>query len=75
MTSTPLTPQREIPILRSFLPIVDWLPKYKYSWLHLGVLVDFFSKPVLDGYIVGVAINKMVGEICTGLPVFGLPRL
>jgi len=33
MTSTTLTPQREKRTLRSFIPIIDWLPKYSLSWL------------------------------------------
>ena len=31
--------------------------------LRLGVLADFFSKPVLDGFIVGVAITIVVGQL------------
>ena len=163
MTSTTLTPQKEKRTLRSFFPIIDWLPKYKGSWLRpdiiaaltvwalvvpeamayagiagmppeaglyaaplaligyaifgtskhlnvgpsstvaalsfsvvaglvavgsddfisltimlailvgimlvlagllrLGVLADFFSRPVLDGFIVGVAITIVIGQL------------
>ena len=31
--------------------------------LRAGVLADFFSKPVLDGFIVGVAITIVVGQL------------
>jgi high affinity sulfate transporter 1 len=31
--------------------------------LRMGVLADFFSKPVLDGFIVGVAITIVVGQL------------
>jgi high affinity sulfate transporter 1 len=31
--------------------------------LRAGVLADFFSKPVLDGFIVGVAISIVVGQL------------
>ncbi len=30
---------------------------------RLGVLADFFSKPVLDGFIVGLAITIVVGQL------------
>ncbi len=163
MTSVTITPLKEKRTLRSFFPIVDWLPAYKSSWLRLdfiaaltvwalvvpeamayagiagmpseaglyaaplaligyaifgtskhlnvgpsstvaalsfsvvagfavsgsgdfisltvmlailvgvmliiagllrlGVLADFFSKPVLDGFIVGVAITIVVGQL------------
>ena len=29
----------------------------------MGVLADFFSKPVLDGFIVGLAITIVVGQL------------
>jgi high affinity sulfate transporter 1 len=163
MSTTTITPQKEKRTLKSYFPIVEWLPKYKSSWLrpdliaaltvwalvvpeamayagiagmppeaglyaaplaligyaifgtskHLnvgpsstvaalsfsvvaglaaagsdefisltialailvgimliiggliraGVLADFFSKPVLDGFIVGVAITIVVGQL------------
>ena len=31
--------------------------------LRAGVLADFFSKPVLDGFIIGVAITIVVGQL------------
>ena len=31
--------------------------------LRAGVLADFFSKPVLDGFIVGLAITIVVGQL------------
>jgi SulP family sulfate permease len=31
--------------------------------LHLGVLADFLSRPVLDGFVVGVAISIAVGQL------------
>ncbi|MDX1437064.1 MAG: sulfate permease [Anaerolineales bacterium] len=30
---------------------------------RLGILADFFSKPVLDGFVVGVAITIVVGQL------------
>ncbi len=33
------------------------------GFLHLGVLADFLSRPVLDGFIVGVAISIAVGQL------------
>jgi MFS superfamily sulfate permease-like transporter len=30
--------------------------------LRLGVLADFLSRPVLDGFVVGVAITVVVGQ-------------
>jgi len=43
-------------ILVGFLLIIGGL-------LRMGVLADFFSKPVLDGFIVGVAITIVVGQL------------
>jgi high affinity sulfate transporter 1 len=141
MTTTTLTRQKSKRTLKSFFPIVDWLPKYKASllqpdiiaaltvWallvpeamayagiagmppeyglyaaplallgyaifgtsrqmnvgpsstvaalsfimtgvflligglLRLGVLADFLSRPVLDGFVVGVAITVAVGQL------------
>ena len=31
--------------------------------LRLGVLADFLSRPVLDGFVVGVAITVVVGQL------------
>lgn len=39
MTSTTLTPQKGKRTLRSFFPIVSWLPKYKISWLLFAFIV------------------------------------
>lgn len=33
------------------------------GFLRLGVLADFLSRPVLDGFIVGVAISIVVGQL------------
>jgi high affinity sulfate transporter 1 len=33
------------------------------GFLKLGVLADFFSRPVLDGFVVGVAISIAVGQL------------
>ncbi len=33
------------------------------GFLKLGVLADFLSRPVLDGFIVGVAISIVVGQL------------
>ncbi|MCP4359908.1 MAG: SulP family inorganic anion transporter, partial [Chloroflexi bacterium] len=33
------------------------------GFLKLGVLADFLSKPVLDGFVVGVAISIAVGQL------------
>ena len=31
--------------------------------LRLGVLADFLSRPVLDGFVVGVAISIVIGQL------------
>ena len=33
------------------------------GFLRLGVLADFLSRPVLDGFVVGVAISIAVGQL------------
>lgn len=33
------------------------------SFLRLGVMADFLSRPVLDGFVVGVAISIAVGQL------------
>jgi SulP family sulfate permease len=33
------------------------------GFLRLGVLADFFSRPVLDGFVVGVAFSILVGQL------------
>ena len=33
------------------------------GFLRLGVLADFLSRPVLDGFVVGVAITVVVGQL------------
>ena len=33
------------------------------SFLKLGVLADFLSRPVLDGFVVGVAISIVIGQL------------
>lgn len=38
MTVTTLRPQKTKHTLRSFFPIIDWLPKYKPSWLQLDLV-------------------------------------
>jgi high affinity sulfate transporter 1 len=38
MTTTTITPQKERRTLKSFFPIVEWLPKYKGSWLRFDVI-------------------------------------
>ena len=38
MTITTITPQKEKRTLKSFFPIVEWLPKYKSSWLRFDVI-------------------------------------
>ncbi|MEJ0096231.1 MAG: SulP family inorganic anion transporter [Methylocella sp.] len=41
------------------------------SWLHLGVVAAFLSKPILVGFISGVSISILVGQIgrLTGLRI------
>jgi high affinity sulfate transporter 1 len=34
-----------------------------FGFLRLGVLADFLSRPVLDGFVVGVAISIAVGQL------------
>jgi high affinity sulfate transporter 1 len=34
-----------------------------FGLLRLGVLADFLSRPVLDGFVVGVAISIVVGQL------------
>lgn len=38
MTTTTITPQKEKRTLKSYFPIVEWLPKYKASWLRFDVI-------------------------------------
>jgi high affinity sulfate transporter 1 len=38
MTTTTITPQKEKRTLKSFFPIVEWLPKYKGSWLRFDLI-------------------------------------
>jgi high affinity sulfate transporter 1 len=38
MTTTTITPQKEKRTLRSFFPIVEWLPKYQSSWLRFDLI-------------------------------------
>jgi high affinity sulfate transporter 1 len=38
MTTTTITPQKEKRTLKSFFPIVEWLPKYQGSWLRFDVI-------------------------------------
>ena len=38
MTTTTITPQKSKRTLKSFFPIVEWLPKYKASWIRFDVI-------------------------------------
>jgi high affinity sulfate transporter 1 len=38
MTTTTITPVKEKRTLKSFFPIVEWLPKYQGSWLRFDVI-------------------------------------
>jgi len=38
MRTTTITPQKEKRTLRSFFPIIDWLPKYQSSWLRFDLI-------------------------------------
>jgi len=38
MATTTITPQKSKRTLKSFFPIVEWLPKYKGSWLRFDVI-------------------------------------
>jgi high affinity sulfate transporter 1 len=40
MTTTTITPTKEKRTLKSFFPIVEWLPKYKASWLRFDVIAS-----------------------------------
>ena len=40
MTTTTITPQKERRTLKSFFPIVEWLPKYQASWLRFDVIAS-----------------------------------
>ena len=40
MTTTTITPTKEKRTLKSFFPIVEWLPKYKVSWLRFDVIAS-----------------------------------
>ena len=45
------------------LAIVTGIMLVLMGLARLGVLADFLSKPVLDGFIVGVAITIVVGQL------------
>ena len=38
MTTTTITPQKTKRTLKSFFPIVEWLPKYQGSWLRFDLI-------------------------------------
>ena len=40
MTTTTLRPQKTKRTLKSFFPIVEWLPKYQASWLRFDVIAS-----------------------------------
>jgi len=42
MTTTTITPQKTMRTLKSFFPIIEWLPKYKGSWLRFDLDVERF---------------------------------
>ena len=52
MTSTTLSPQREKRTLRTFFPVVDWLPRYKSAWLRY----DFIAALTVWALVVPVAL-------------------
>ncbi|MBE2220765.1 MAG: sulfate permease [Anaerolineae bacterium] len=53
----------EFILLTITLAIVTGLMLIAASFLRLGVMADFLSRPVLDGFVVGVAISVAVGQI------------
>ncbi|NJN54483.1 MAG: SulP family inorganic anion transporter, partial [Anaerolineae bacterium] len=52
----------EFLLLSITLAIVTGLFLIISSFLRLGVMADFLSRPVLDGFMVGVAISIAVGQ-------------
>jgi SulP family sulfate permease len=41
------------------------------GWLHLGVLANFLSRPMLVGFLVGISISLIIGQITrfTAVPI------
>ncbi|MFO7680247.1 MAG: sulfate permease [Chloroflexota bacterium] len=52
----------EFILLSIALALVTGLLLIAASFLRLGVMADFLSRPVLDGFVVGVAISIAVGQ-------------
>ena len=38
MTTTTITPQKEKRTLKSYFPIIEWLPEYKGAWLRFDLI-------------------------------------
>ncbi|MCB8984383.1 MAG: sulfate permease [Ardenticatenaceae bacterium] len=53
----------EFLLLSVTLALVTGLLLIAASFLRLGVMADFLSRPVLDGFVVGVAISIAVGQL------------
>lgn len=53
----------EFIILTIALALMVGLMMIVGGFLKLGVLADFLSRPVLDGFVVGVAISIVVGQL------------
>lgn len=45
------------------LALVTGLLLIIFSFLRLGLLADFLSRPVLDGFVVGVALSIAIGQV------------
>ena len=53
----------EFVLLSITLALVTGLLLMIASFLRLGIMADFLSRPVLDGFVVGVAISIAVGQL------------
>ena len=58
-----VTGTTEFIAMTSMLALITGLLLVAGGMLRLGVLADFLSKPVLDGFIVGLAITIAVGQL------------
>ena len=58
-----VTGTMEFIAMTSMLALITGLLLVAGGLLRLGVLADFLSKPVLDGFIVGLAITIAVGQL------------
>ena len=58
-----MTGSEEFVLLTIVLAIVTGLLLIIFGLLRLGLLADFLSRPVLDGFVVGVALSIAIGQV------------